>query len=127
MVNREKGNRGGLIPLAPRTSWALDQWLGTRASGPLFCLRWGERMDRKGAARILTRNLKAAGITGKRITPHSLRHGFITLSLNAGVSVRDLTNSMGYSDSKMISYYDRAKEDLSRNATHMLSAYVEGS
>jgi hypothetical protein len=47
--------------------------------------------------------------------------------LDSGVSVRDVTNSVGYSDSRMVSYYDHGKESLSRNATLMMSAYVEGS
>lgn len=126
-VTREKRNRAGMIPLAPRASWALDLWLGDRTEGPLFCKRYGERLDRKAGDRIIQRTLKAAGVTGKRITPHSFRHSFMTLSLDAGVSVRDMVNSMGYSDSKMITYYDRNRESLPRHAAHMMSAYVEGS
>ena len=126
-VDREKRNRSGTIPLAPRASWALDLWLGDRTEGPLFCKRYGERLDRKAGDRIIQRTLKAAGIKGKRITPHSFRHGFVTLSLDAGVNVRDMVNSMGYSDSKMITYYDRNRESLPRHASHLMSAYVEGS
>lgn len=126
-VEREKGNRSGDIPLSPRTSWALDNMLGTRTAGPLFRQRWGERLDRKGANRIVQRVVKAGGITNKRITPHSLRHTFITMALDAGVAVRDVQNSLGYSDSRMVAYYDHGKESLSRNATHFVSAYVEGS
>lgn len=127
MVNREKGNRSGIIPLCPRASWAIDTHLGTRNTGPLFRQRYGERMDRKSANRVIQRVVKAAGITHKRITPHSLRHTFITMSLDAGGSVRNVQNSMGYSDSRMVSYYDHGKESLSRNTTLLMSAYVEGS
>lgn len=126
-VTREKGNRSGIIPLSPRTSWAIDTLVGTRETGPLFRMRWGARMDRKSANRVVQRVVKVAGIAGKRITPHSFRHTFITLSLDAGCPVRDVQNSMGYSDSRMVSYYDHGKDSLSRNATHMVSAYVEGA
>jgi hypothetical protein len=51
----------------------------------------------------------------------------MTIGLDAGVSVRDMTNTMGYSDSRMVSYYDHGKENLPRNATHFVAAYVEGS
>lgn len=126
-VKREKGNRDADIPMAPRTSWAIDTMLGTRASGPLFRKRpHGERMDQKAANRIVHRIVKAAGID-KRITPHSLRHTHITLALNAGVSIRDVVNSMGYADARQVSYYDRDKDSLARNATHMVSAFVEGA
>lgn len=124
MLKREKGNRSAEVPLAPRTSWAFDRMLGSRTTGPLFTMRYGERMDRKAANRIIKRIVKLAGIN-KKITPHSLRHTHITLALNAGVTVRNLTNSMGYADSRQITYYDRDKESLERNATHMVSAYVE--
>jgi site-specific recombinase XerD len=126
MVTREKGNRSGLVPLAPRTSWAFDLHLGTRTVGPLFRMRTGERMDRQGANRVVQRVIKKAGIQ-KRITPHSLRHTFMTLALDAGVSVRDAANTMGYSDTRMVSYYDHGKENLPRNATHFVAAFVEGS
>lgn len=126
-VSREKGNRSAEIPMAPRTSWAIDTMLGTRTTGPLFRKRpHGDRMDQKAANRIVHRIVKAAGIN-KRITPHSLRHTHITLALNAGVTVRDVTNSMGYADARQVSYYDRDKDSLARNATHMVSAFVEGA
>jgi len=52
---------------------------------------------------------------------------FITLSLDAGVSVRDVQNSVGHRDSRQVAYYDRNRGSLPRNATHMLSAFVDGS
>lgn len=69
---------------------------------------------------------RVAGIE-KRITPHSLRHTFTTLALNAGVPARDVANSRGDSDLRQVSYYDRDKDSLSRNATHMVAAFVDGS
>ncbi len=42
------------------------------------------RLDRHAASRIVKRLAKAAGID-KRISPHSLRHSFITAALDAGV------------------------------------------
>ncbi len=114
------------MPLSPRTSHAIDQAIYGRTSGPLFLLRGGVRMDRRGADRIVKRLCKEAGIT-KRITPHSMRHSFVSLSLDAGVSVRDVQNSVGHADPRMVAYYDRNKNSLPRHATHYVSAFVEGS
>jgi site-specific recombinase XerD len=97
-----------------------------RTSGPIFLCRTGEPLDRRGADRIVKRIGKAASVT-KRISPHSLRHTFITLALDAGVSVRDVQNSVGHRDARQVSYYDRNKASLPRNATHFVAAYVEGS
>lgn len=129
---REKSNRQEAeVPLSPRTSHAVDQYLAGRTNGALFLMRnpgsdeW-QRMDRRAADRVVKRLVKAAGIN-KRITPHSFRHTFVTLSLDAGVSARDVMNSAGHSDARMTAYYDRNKASMPRHATHFMSAYVEGS
>ncbi len=44
-------------------------------------------MDRYAADRMVKRLARRAGIT-KRISPHSLRHSFITAALDAGVPLR---------------------------------------
>ena len=125
-VQREKDGETPLIPLSPRTSFAVEQMIFGRSSGPLFLNREGNRLDKAGANRIVKRLVKEAGIT-KRISCHSFRHTFITLSLDAGVSVRDVQHSVGHRDVRQVSYYDRNRNSLPRNATHMVSAYVEGS
>lgn len=124
-LRREKGNRSGLVPLTPRLSMALDHHLGTRTTGSLFTKRNGTRMDRKAAARVLERCVKAAGIT-KHITPHSLRHTFITIAMNSGAGMRDLQNSMGYADARQLTRYDRDKDNLSSHSTWQVAAAVEG-
>ncbi len=128
VVTRMKSaGRRDEIPLAARTSHAFDRHLGSRRTGPVFLKpRAHERLDQKSANRIVQRIARAAGID-KRITPHSLRHTFTTLALNAGVPPRDIANSRGDTDLRQISYYDREKGNLARNATHMVAAYVDGS
>jgi integrase/recombinase XerD len=127
MMVREKGNRSAPVPLPPRAVWALDGYLGTRSSGPLFRMpRKPERLDSKGALRIVKRLTKVAGIS-KNITNHSFRHTHVTLALNAGVSTRDIVNSMGYADARQIARYDRDKDSLARHSSHWVSALVEGS
>ncbi len=129
---REKSNRQEAeIPLSPRTSHAVEQCMWGRTNGPLFLMRGlngaePQRIDRRAADRVVKRLVKAAGIT-KRITPHSFRHTFVTLSLDAGVSVRDVQNSCGHADPRMVAFYDRNKDSLPRHATHFVSAFVEGS
>jgi site-specific recombinase XerD len=125
-VKREKGGETPIIPLSPRTSYAVDRCVGGRQTGPIFLSRDGTRLDRAGAGRIIARLCRSVGID-KRITPHSLRHTFITLSLDAGASVRDVQHSVGHRDARQVSYYDRNRASLPRNSTHIMSAYVEGS
>lgn len=125
-LERAKGNRSAAVPLVPRAAHAVEHYLGTRRSGPLFLKpRIPVRLDQKSSLRIVKRVARSAGVE-KNITNHSLRHSAITGALNAGASIRDLTNSMGYADARQITRYDRDKTNLARHSAHLVSAYFEG-
>src|SRR5215210_2519768 len=72
-----KGGKHVTIPLAPWTSRALDLYIGERTTGPIFLGVKEGRMDRYAADRTVKRLARGAGIA-KRISPHCLRHSFIT-------------------------------------------------
>ena len=78
-----KGGKVVTIPLAPRTARAIDLAIGDRTDGPVFLAADGRRLDRHGAGRIVRKTARHAGI-GKAVTPHTLRHAFITAALDAG-------------------------------------------
>ena len=88
-VVTRKGGKIVTIPLAPRTSRAIDLALGQRVDGPSFFTPDGQRLDRHGAARVVRRVAIRGGIT-KPVGPHTLRHAFITAALDAGVPLRDV-------------------------------------
>ena len=77
------------IPLPPRTARAIDLAVGERTGGPVFLAADGRRLDRYGAGQIVRKVARRAGI-GKAVTPHTLRHAFITAALDAGVPLRDV-------------------------------------
>ena len=56
-----------------------------------------KRLDRHASARIVRRLTKAAGIYN-RISPHSLRHSFVTAALDAGVPLGDVQDAASDSD-----------------------------
>ena len=72
-----KGGKVVTIPLAPRTARAIDLAIGERTGGPVFLAADGRRLDRHGAGRIVRKAARRA-ISGKVVTPHTLRHAFIT-------------------------------------------------
>lgn len=121
-----KGGKHQTVPLCPRTTWQVDQTAGDRHLGPLLLTRDGHRMDRRTAGRIVAATALDAGIR-KRITPHSLRHTFVTMSLDAGQSERDVAISTGHADTRMVAYYDRNRDSINRNTTHAVSAWVQGA
>ena len=63
-----KGGKHATIPMAPRTSRAIDLCLGERSTGPIFLAANGGRMDRYAADRTVKRLAQRAGIT-KWISP----------------------------------------------------------
>lgn len=121
-----KGGKVQTIPMSHRTAWAVSAAIGGRANGPVLLTRNGTRLERRGAARIVARAARSAGVT-KRITPHSLRHTFVTMALDAGQAERDIAISTGHSDTRMVAYYERGRDNISRNSTHAVAAWIEGA
>ncbi len=121
-----KGGKHVTIPLAPRTGRALDLYIGDRCVGPIFLGVEGGRMDRYCADRMVKRLTKKAGIN-KKISPHSLRHSFITAALDAGVPLRDVQEAASHADPRTTMRYDRARRSLDRHATYIVSTFVAGA
>jgi len=62
------------------------------------------------AAHALVSSVRA-GIA-KLITPHTLRHAFITAALDAGVPLRDVQEAASHADPRTTMRYDRARSSL---------------
>ncbi len=120
------GGKHAVIPLAPRTSRALDLYIGERTTGPIFAGAKGGRMDRYAADRMVKRLARRAGIT-KRISPHSLRHSFITAALDAGVPLRDVQEAASHADPRTTMRYDRGRGSLDRHATYVVATFLAGA
>jgi integrase/recombinase XerD len=122
---RRKGGKRQTMALAPRTAAALDAMLAGRSSGPLFATRSSRRMDRHAALKVVRRLARMAGIE-HGVSPHSLRHGFVTAALDAGVPLRDVQDAAGHADPRTTRRYDRGRHSLDRAATYTVAAYVAG-
>jgi len=92
----------------------------------LFLVADGRRLDRHGAGRIVRRTARRAGIT-KAVTPHTLRHAFISAAQDAGVSLRDVQEAASHADPRTTMRYERARGSLDRHATYIATAYVAGA
>jgi integrase len=121
-----KGGKVVTIPLAPRTARAVDLAVGERREGPIFLAADGSRLDRHGAGRIVRRVARRAGIA-KLVSPHTLRHAFITAALDAGVPLRDVQEAASHTDPRTTMRYDRARVSLDRHATYIVAAFVAGA
>ena len=126
LVVTRKGGKVVTIPLAPRTARAIDLATGERTEGPLFVTADGRRLDRHGAARIVRQVTRRAG-TAKHVSPHTLRHAFITAALDAGVPLRDVQEAASHADPRTTMRYDRARTSLDRHATYIVAAFIAGA
>jgi integrase/recombinase XerD len=99
---------------------------GERSSGPLLLAQSGLRLNRHAATRIVRRLAKKAGIITS-ISPHSLRHSFITAALDAGVPLRDVQIAARHSDPRTTTRYDRARYNLDRHASYIVTAFIAGA
>ena len=110
----------------PQRPAVLDAYIGER-TGPLFVTRTGLRLTRTAAYRLLQRLAHKADIAAAgEISPHSTRHAFATLALDAGVPLRDVQDAMGHSDPRTTRRYDRSRHSLDRHATYAVAAYLDG-
>jgi site-specific recombinase XerD len=121
-----KGGKVVTVPLAPRTARAVDLAVGERCEGPILIGANGARLDRHGAARIVRRLARRAGIA-KRVGPHTLRHAFITAALDAGVPLRDVQEAASHADPRTTMRYDRARVSLDRHATYIVATFLAGA
>jgi len=123
---QRKGGNTVTVPLAPRTARTVYLAIGERNEGPIIVTDSGVRMNRHQAARVVRRLAKHAGIT-KTISPHSLRHSFITAALDAGVALRDVQEAASHADPRTTMRYDRARRSLDRHATYIVASFLAGA
>jgi integrase/recombinase XerD len=126
LIITRKGGKVVTIPLAPRTARAIHLAIGERTEGPLFVTADGRRLDPHGAARIARRVTRGAGVS-KHVSPHTLRHAFITAALDAGVPLRDVQEAASHADPRTTMRYDRARTSLDRHATYIAAAFIAGA
>lgn len=139
-----KGTAGSKtrVPLAPVTAAAVHVWLLERAEllgqqgmghGLLFMT---PGRDTGGELRDVTRrrvhswvrSIARASVPGKpTLHPHDLRHAFVTLSLDAGVPLRDVQDSAGHASANTTRRYDRSRGRIDRHATYTLASYLAAS
>jgi site-specific recombinase XerD len=118
-----KGGRRRTAPLAPRTVAAVQKTIGDRSTGPILLRDDGEAMNRHQAHRAVRRLARRAGIT-KTISPHSLRHTMVTLSLDAGVPIHVVQDAAGHASPDTTRRYDRARHALDGHATYTLAQHL---
>ena len=97
-----------VVPLADQAVAAIEQYLPHRVqtqSHRLFVSQFGEPICGRAISRMLARTLGKAGLAGKGITPHKLRHTFATHLIRNGVDIRTVQELMGHSELETTAKY----------------------
>jgi integrase/recombinase XerD len=106
-----KGGKGRLVPLAASVLDAIDRYLasserrrGKGQRGPLFLpedrgakTRTTAAITPRGVRMVIRDAAKAAGIVGKSVSPHALRHSFAVWGLRQGANIEQIRRLLGHS------------------------------
>lgn len=126
-----KGGRVSTEPLAPPTVRAFDRYLDDNhpVTGPLFLDRAGmSRLPYTTAFGQIRRLARKARIpAADAISPHSLRHTFVTEALAVGVPLQDVQDAAGHRDPRTTRRYDRSRHNLDRHPTYVLATHLRRS
>ena len=118
-----KGRVPHLVPLVPPTWQRLSALPDGQPSGPLLATRTGAALDRRAAARTITRLATDAGI-GQPVSPHALRHTFVTLARQTGCDLTDIQDAVGHADPATTRRYDHLALDPARHPAHALAGVL---
>lgn len=119
-----KGRKHRSVPLTAPTVAVLRVWMNERGGlrhDPLFPTRTGRRLsDDAIERRIATHSTVAARrcptLTGKKLTPHVLRHTAAMSLLHAGVDVAVIALWLGHSDIRSTNAYLHADMTIKERA-----------
>ena len=113
-----KGGRRDLVPLSPVALRLLEPVREFHGDGPLLA-EW----DRFQAGRIISAIGKKAGLS-YRLTPHDLRHGAATCSLEAGEPIHRVQQFLRHASPVTTQRYDHSRNRLDASAAYGLARVV---
>jgi integrase/recombinase XerD len=120
-----KGQRtkASVAPLNATVAHAVDEARAGRPDGPLLVTATGRRLTRQHAGKLIKRLGEQIGLPS--LHPHALRHGFVTISLDEGASLRDVQDAARQADPRTTRRYDKNRNSLNRHPTHRLLGALE--
>lgn len=123
-----KGRKQRVIPLQKNTARLLTAWireLPTATGTPLFPTHAGTAMTRAAAAKLVARHTQTAveqcpSLSGKNVTPHTLRHTCAMTLLHSGIDTASIALWLGHANIQTTQVYLHADLDLKRRTLDRL-------
>lgn len=104
-----KGSKERIVYFSDTTAKAISRWLSSRPQAEhenaVFLNRKREPLTRHGLLKIIKRLGELAGIEGKRVSPHTIRHVFATMFIKEGGDPHSLQLLLGHESTKMAERY----------------------
>ncbi len=122
-----KGAKERTVPLTPEAINAIRHYLRHRrktSSHRLFVSQTGNPIHGRAINRMLNRLLEKAGLAGKGITPHKLRHTFATHLIQNGVDIKTVQELLGHSDIQTTARYLHSDTRTKQSAVGKLRGLV---
>lgn len=111
-LRNTKNGEDRIIPITPQVDNDIQRLIGGRRTGYIFRGRGESPMGRMSVYQAIQRRVTASKL-GKRVTPHSFRHHWITSKIDKGVPLPRIMKFVGHSSLAVTGqYYHFAKEDL---------------
>ena len=122
MIIRGKSGRERVVPISSGLRELLSDYLSARDGEceALLVNAAGERMGATTLFRLFRRVLNRASLSASGLTPHSLRHGFATMLVRAGVDIATIAELLGHSNISTTSVYLHATAESKRSAVETL-------
>ena len=125
-----KGRKHRATPLRRETVIAMKNWLEERRGSdhdPLFPTMRGDKMSRDALEHLVKRHIKTASktcpsLTGKRISPHVLRHSTAMDLLHHGVDQTVIALWLGHESIETTQAYIHADMKLKEKALEKMSS-----
>ena len=120
-----KGNKERLVPLGKPAQQALRTYLARRSelfgdgassdgADVVFLSRSGKALSPSGVQRRVERHVEAA--TGRKLSPHTLRHTFATHMLDAGADLNAVKELLGHASLSTTQVYTHVSVERLKKA-----------
>ena len=112
-VQHGKGDKFRVVGLDAGTAALVVQWLlvrrdlGINGQAPIFSTLKGEPIDQSYVRHLLPRLAVKAGVDGKRIHAHGLRHAYAVALEREGASLSTIRDLLGHSSAAVTDRYLR--------------------
>lgn len=108
-----KGKKERLCLIDSRTERLMTEYLATRedSNEPMFISGLtGERLSPSTVQLLVRTTVKRSNISGKKISPHTFRHGYATNMIKNGAGIRYVAQALGHANLSTTMIYTHVED-----------------